>query len=95
MTDKSAPQTSLFGDDEQWTQQWHGMPEFVQQNLMPFKTVYVHFDNFDDVRKFAELINQTITMETKSLWFPKADMAKVSNMRWVEPSADEILNDET
>jgi hypothetical protein len=53
-----------------WKDEWHDMPEFVQEDLTSKRKIIVHFRNDEDVAKFAELINQKITPKQKSLWHP-------------------------
>lgn len=50
---------------------WNGMPEYVQKDERPFRTLLVHFDTQDAVDDFAALIGQNITSKTKYVSFPK------------------------
>jgi hypothetical protein len=71
-------QNLLFGEKEAWREEWDGMPEFEQKNLLPEYSVRVNFSCVEDLKKFAELINQPLTTKTSSIWFPvqtKADLA--------------------
>lgn len=63
----------IFSDSEiaEGFKEWQGMPEFSLDDLTPFHTIMIHFANKQDMEKFAELIQQSITMKTKSRWFPK------------------------
>jgi len=68
---------------------WVGMPEFVQEENAPFKTIYLHFRNEEDfkefVKKYKELDDeQTITNKTKSMWYPHLDKDENSLKRWFE-----------
>lgn len=63
---------------------WQGMPEFIQENLMPFKSILVHFENQENVSKFAALVDQKITNQTKSLWYPKSELIKPSEYTYAE-----------
>jgi hypothetical protein len=71
---------------------WRGMPEFFQQDLRPARTLRVHFENDEDVQKFAELVGQKITPKTKYIYFPAAEVEDVANLRWVAktPSPSEV-----
>lgn len=64
-------QQALFETPTRCEENWVGMPEFNQQNLMPYKSVTVHFRNIQDQLDFAKLMNQQITKQTKSIWYPK------------------------
>ena len=46
------------------------MPEFEQNDLTPYRTLNVHFRNEEDISAFAELLGQSITDRTKSMWYP-------------------------
>lgn len=49
---------------------WKGMPEFEQDDLGSWKSVHVHFANEEDYRAFAQLVEQTLTEQTRSIWYP-------------------------
>lgn len=51
--------------------EWTGMPEFQQQDKMPWQTVQVHFADSVDRDAFAALTGQLITDKTKFIWHPK------------------------
>ena len=74
-------QETLFDTDEftKWHDEWQNMPEFVQEDLAPERQLIVSFATKEDVAKFSELIGQSITKDTKSLWFPRNDREKPSN----------------
>lgn len=60
---------------------WQGMPEFGQDDLTAMKSVTIHFAAQGDVDTFSELVGQSITAKTKSMWYPKkerADLLSVS-----------------
>ena len=89
-------QTGLFGDGEWWEGEWKGMPEFVQNDLEPFKTLYVHFESKKDMDAFAKLIGQTMTMNTRSMWYPEAEYVSKLNKRYVQaPVASETVDEPT
>ena len=77
---------SGFFDDlpEPWEEEWQGMPEFVQEDKMPFRTIYVHFENQQDLEEFAELVDQRITSKTKFIWYPKAKIEELIKLRCVD-----------
>ena len=49
---------------------WHGMPEFVQDKKEPYKVLTVRFETEQDYIEFQELIGQKLTAKTKSIWHP-------------------------
>jgi hypothetical protein len=72
---RGSEQETLFEIEPSWVDYWKGMPEFAQKDLSPSQTVYVHFRNDDDRNDFARLVGQTITSSTRSIWYPKAEIA--------------------
>lgn len=54
---------------DEWTNS--GMPDFSHTDKSAFKSVIVHFANEAEFQNFAKLINQALTLSTKSIWFPK------------------------
>lgn len=79
---------TLFDNMDQFSSQhkeWKDMPEFVKENLEPWKTLMIHFENRNDMEEFAKLINQKITFETKSLWYPKKEkMSFLDKIRYAD-----------
>lgn len=70
----------LFGEflDESWRSQWLSMPEFSQEDLQPCRQIIVSFESEDDVKEFQKAINQRLTDNTKSIWFPEQNNEKPS-----------------
>lgn len=62
---------------------WKHMPEFENEKNKPYKKLIVTFENEDDYIKFQETINQTLTKNTKSVWFPKKENEKNCMYRWI------------
>jgi len=67
--------SSLAGDFEplvkdDWEEEWEGMPEFVQDDAGPYRSVNVHFRNEEDIQAFKTLIGQDFTDKAKSVWHP-------------------------
>lgn len=80
-------QTSLFGDElTAWHEHWQGMPEFVQEDLSPRKSVIVHFETYADLAAFAKLVGQRLTPKTQSIWFPEAEIGRMVDKRFVDAS---------
>jgi hypothetical protein len=69
---------------DDWQEHWGGMPDFGQNDLTPFKTIYVHFENQEHVAQFAELVGQRITPKTRYIWYPKAEKAQYADKRYVD-----------
>lgn len=81
---ETAEQVSLIEKGEWWENDWKGMPEFVSKDLMPFKTIYVHFESREQMEKFAALVNQNITLETQSIWYPELEVQDLLQKRYVD-----------
>jgi hypothetical protein len=63
-------QPELFENEKAWKEHWQGMPEFVQPSKESIKQIVVHFETFEDVKKFADLIGIKISVDTKSFFYP-------------------------
>lgn len=69
-------QMSLIDVPPDWKGKWTGMPEFEQRDESPWQTIPVHVRSRADRAKLAALLGQTITDDTRSLWFPKAEIRR-------------------
>lgn len=83
-----ADQSTLFGgtldDLTVARREWKGMPEFVQEDLEPWKSVVVHFANRNDMDEFADLVDQTLTYRTQSVWYPAAEVGRLVTKRYAD-----------
>lgn len=85
---KSKPeQATLFDNPPAWVDKWQGMPAFTQEDQMPWQSVKVHFRNLEDRRAFAELIGQPLSSLTKSVWYPRAEIGRIADKRYVSNAA--------
>ena len=66
--------------------EWKGMPEFEQEKKKPFSMINIRFETEEDLKAFAELIEQKLTPKTKSIWFPHKPHRKPYVRRWVDES---------
>jgi len=84
-------QESLFNLEEytNWHKEWQDMPEFVQEDLTPYRSVVVHFENEEDIAEFSRTVGQKITPLTKSLWFPELTIEKAMNKRYLDNNLKE------
>ena len=82
MKEESPTLFDNLDDFTDWSQEWQDMPEFIQQDKMPYRTIYVHFENEEAVQDFAKVIQQNITCDTRFVWHPKAILQKVANKRY-------------
>ncbi len=72
-----------------WRKIWKGMPSFDQKDLTPLQSILVHFRNPQDRKAFESLIERTITSKTQSVWYPREEIARMSDKRFV---AEQSLN---
>ena len=75
---------TLFEYAEPWQEFWQDMPEFVQEDQEPWKSVIVHFAGRADMNAFAELVEQHVGPRTQSLWFPEAEIGRYANKRYAD-----------
>lgn len=82
----SSDDNTLFNLDEftDWKKEWQDMPEFVQEDLKPFRSVIVHFETKEDLDAFAKCVNQNITHLTKSMWYPEVNLEKLASKKYVD-----------
>jgi hypothetical protein len=77
-------QKTLFEIEENWKEEWQGMPEFVQEDLEAKHKIIVSFNNYEDVRLFSELINQKLTYKTKSIWYPEQKKGLFKDFKYID-----------
>src|SRR5271156_6173366 len=63
---------------------WNNMPEYIVENLLPYRTLPVHFATKDDMKAFSKLVGQPITKVSKCLWFPAAEIGTIKDKRYVD-----------
>jgi hypothetical protein len=56
--------------DKTWKEEWIGMPEFIQEDKKPIKTIKVHFETKEDMETFSKLVGKEITDKTIGFTFP-------------------------
>jgi hypothetical protein len=83
--EKPKPPT-LFDNTEfeNWKDQWVGMPEFVQNEQECYAEIIFRFTCEEDLRKFADLIGQKLSKNTKSAWYPSMIRGFNSRKRYMD-----------
>ena len=66
-----------------WRAAWVGMPEFDHRDLMPWKSMLVHFPNPAALADFAQVLGQPLTEHTRYVHFPRVEPEKVAHLRYV------------
>lgn len=72
----------FLGEGEDPGKNWGGMPEFSQKDKTAFRTLPVHFKSQEDVDRFAALIGQKITEDTRSLWYPQVEIERYADKKY-------------
>ena len=65
-------------------EEWQGMPEFMMEDLTPIKSLIVHFATWEDMKAFAELVEQHLTKVTQSIWYPEAGITRMVDKRYIQ-----------
>ncbi len=83
-------QIPLLVVDPGWKKQWQGMPDYNHEELQSEYSIKVHFRNADDRRAFGKLLDQKLSDLTKSLWFPKMDITRFADKRWLAGAQNHV-----
>ncbi len=68
--------------------EWTGMPEYVSEDQTSDSHVIVHFADDEDRQKFAALIEQPMTEKTRSLWYPRQEIVRITDQDYVGEEGD-------
>jgi len=82
--EKSTSQFFAAEEFAPWREEWQGMPEYEHEDLTPCNSVIINFAAPEDMRAFAQLIGQTLTPKTQSVWYPKAEIGHMANKRYAD-----------
>jgi hypothetical protein len=63
--------------------EWTDVPEFNQSDMTSVKKLIVHFKTTEDYAKFAALIGQPLTEDTKSVWYPQEKRQTLKDKAYV------------
>ena len=70
--------------NNKWKKFWVGMPEFIQEEKEPYFKITMRFRDADNYVKFGKIIDQNLSENTNSIWYPKLDRDANARKRWVE-----------
>ena len=80
---KPIQEKDIFGNYvEQWRNEWQEMPEFEHEDLTPWKTITVYLESSEAVARFSEVVEQTVTPKSVSLWYPEAEIGHYIDKRY-------------
>jgi hypothetical protein len=85
-------QQNLFDVNENWQDDWKGMPEYIQKEQEPFHTIHVHFNDAEAIANFGEAVKQKVGQSTKFMWFPEIKLRRVAHLRYVSEGQNEGVN---
>ena len=74
---------TALGVGDWWRTHWRGMPEFVQEDLSPWRTVEVRFGSEGAVSEFSKRVGQRITKDTKFIWHPEGRQANLLGIKCI------------
>ena len=72
------------GWESLWESEWQQMPEYKQEDLTPYRMIYMFFKCEEDVKDFEQKIGQKIYPLSKSYWHPKAETRVAADKLWVD-----------
>mgnify|MGYP003149011911 FL=1 len=75
-----------FNELDWWKKEWKDMPEFKMEDLSPEQSIIVHFETLEDRNNFSKLLGQTITTETKSIYYPKLQITRYVDKKYIDES---------
>lgn len=64
--------------------QWEGMPECASEDQTAIGSVKVNFARVEDREAFAKIIGQTVTENTRSIWYPPAPIGRTADKRYAD-----------
>lgn len=62
--------------------EWTGMPEFVSENKMAFRSIVIHFQSQSDVDAFAVKLGLDLSLRAKYAWWPPIEKAVFADKRY-------------
>lgn len=85
---------AAVGDPVDVNAEWAGMPEFQMEDKGAYRQIIVSFKSDEDAEKFAALLGQSITKDTRALWYPEAEIIHVADIRHVSDKVEGEEDDE-
>jgi hypothetical protein len=69
-------QISLIDILPEWAEAWAGMPAYQHSNLQSWRSIKVHFRNFEDWNAFRKLVGQNLGPRQLSMWYPQMEITR-------------------
>lgn len=70
--------------DSKWRKLWTGMPEYIQEDYEPYHKIDMRFYDEAGYIAFTKIVQQNLSENTNSIWYPKLDRDANAKKRWVE-----------
>jgi hypothetical protein len=71
--EKESEQVTLFDIEDNWKNEWWGMPEFSNDDIRPAYRLTVNFLTLEDKKMFAEKLQQFVSPHTDTIWYPSQE----------------------
>jgi hypothetical protein len=65
---------------------WNDMPEYHQEDLTAKYQFLVSFETEADIESFSNLVGQKLSVKTRSFWYPKQEIGRMTNKRFIDES---------
>lgn len=78
-----------FGELDDASIEWRGMPEYKQDDLTAWHQIKVSFENEQDLMEFGERLGIVVTPRTRATWFPAHAINRVSHLFYYDENNDE------
>ena len=69
-------------DIPDWKKQWTDMNEYKQENVKYYSNIDFFLEEGFSISKFSELVEQSLTPQTKSLYYPRVEPGANSSKRY-------------
>ena len=80
-------QGSLFESNPDWAEYWEGMPEYVHEELTPYREVKLRFASEEDIRAFEACTGLTVPKMRNWIWYPELQQEISTDKRVVSMEA--------
>jgi hypothetical protein len=71
--EKESEQVTLFDIEDNWKNEWWGMPEFSNDDIRPAYRLTVNFLTLEDKKMFAEKLQQFVSPQSDTIWYPSQE----------------------
>lgn len=85
----SPEQAQLFNMPAEWERHWGGMPTFISRTTYIYAEFIVRVKSKEDLQKLATLLEQNLTQNTESVWYPKRLGNEWLNQEYYDLPAEE------